>query len=447
MTQRSVSFPTALPLFASMAFLFVLGGSLSAAMARDASFMDPGAATGNASPIINNGTAITVEPHSEIDIGESNVGVARRTTLFFVNQTSLPIGIVSIVANSDGNVASTLMNDDCSKQKTIGLGSQCSLVVEAVPSSPGPWSVEVLMTHEGSGRIARARISGKASGQAVVAERHDDGLLLSTKDTKPIDFGDVDPNGASVVRSALMVNDSPDPITIESIDVIAAGNGLTKLDQGCLSDTVLKPGGSCPVTLLWKPTAHGKISTDLIIRHTGRLGFAVVPLRGNAGSEKEVVASLESKDLGKTQPPPLPTEVEKAVIGKIPPLLIETPSKVEMAPIPKRFEAPVKEKPPEPKPLSDRVYQFHLIGTVGDKAILLTPEGDSLVVGLGEDIPYGDNLVAKLTAIAPKEAEIFFDGRKKRFALELSSALANKASASHASAKTEPGATGIADKK
>ena len=54
-----------------------------------------------------------------------------------------------------------------------------------------------------------------------------------------------------------MVNDSPTPITLYSIDVIEAANGLQRLDQGCAVDMELEPGESCPVTLLWSPSENG----------------------------------------------------------------------------------------------------------------------------------------------------------------------------------------------
>src|SRR6202012_1782228 len=104
----------------------------------------------------------------------------------------------------------------------------------------------------------------------------------NAKEVKPVDFGDVGVGDGKVVRSTLMVNNSPEPITLYAIDVIEADNGLQKLDQGCAVDMELASGASCPVTLLWTPKTNGPVSTDLIIRHSGKMGFAVIPVRGVA---------------------------------------------------------------------------------------------------------------------------------------------------------------------
>lgn len=388
------------------------GAALAAG--RDAAFMDPNLSTGgnrNASS-----DAVTVEPKSDIDTGESVINIARRVTLFFVNQTSVPVDVASVITSSDGNVKSELVADDCTKQGKIDPSSRCSVTVEITSSSSGPWTAEVQMTHSGAGRIARAKLSGKTSGQS--GEKKDNGLALNTKDIKPVDFGEVSADGGMAVRSALMLNDSPEPITVLSIDVIAAENGLERLDQGCVPDEELRPGESCPVTMVWKPKGRGQISTDLIIRHTGRTGFTVIPLRGNAKGEdsggkggKNAEASSGGKASVKTASP-LAGEVEK-MVSNLPPL-------------PESYlPSDVTEPPPAKK--TEGEASFHLIGTVGNRAVILKPDGTTAVVDIGEDIAYGDGLIAKITNVMPKGAEIFIAGKKKQLILEASAALTAKA--------------------
>jgi len=241
--------------------------------ARDAAFMAP-TATGGAGD-----EAVQVEPKGGIDLGETNINIARRATLFFVNQGTATVQIEKVSLNSDASVAAEITNDDCSKQGTIAPQSRCSVEVSVTPSSPGTWTVEILLTHNGAGRIARTKISGKTTGAGSANDKKETGLDLSSKEVNPLNFGDLEVGGKAE-RSALMVNDSPDAITLYSIDVIEAGNGLQLLDQGCAVDMELKPGETCPVTLVWSPTDRGQVSTDLIIRHSGRQGFSVIPIRG-----------------------------------------------------------------------------------------------------------------------------------------------------------------------
>ncbi len=392
--------------------------------ARDAAFLDPGVTTGSVGGAAGRSgdEAVNVEPKSEIDTGESVVNVARRTTLFFANPTTQPVEVVSVATNADGNVHSDVVSDDCSKEGKIAASSRCSVVVEVTPSLPGAWSVEVLMTHKSAGRIARAKLTGKTGVQAV-GDKKDNGLALSAKEAKPVEFGDIEVDGGRAVRSALMINDSFDSITLLSIDVIAAENGLERLDQGCAVDMELKPGESCPVTLVWKPKAKGIISTDLIIRHSGKLGFAVVPVRGKAhgnasaaespkdSSSAQATAGSSAPSSGK-EPPALTAaeDLERAVGNKIPPITADM--------LPRSVVA-------VPPAASSEV--FHLIGTVGHRAVLLKPDGTTSVVDVGEDIPYGDGKIAKITSVLPKEADIFIKGARKVLRLERASELTSKA--------------------
>ncbi len=361
--------------------------------ARDAAFLDPGSANGN-----GNSDAIRVEPKNEIDIGDSAINIARRTTLFFTNQTNAPIHIEKIAINADSNVAAEISNDDCTKQGTLTTGSRCSVEVSITPNSGGTWSVEILMTHNGAGRITRAKISGKTTGSGS-GEKKDSGLFLSTKDVKSVDFGEVEIGEGKTVRSALMVNDSPEAITLYSIDVIAAENGLERLDQGCAVDMELKPGESCPVTLVWTPTTDGRVSTDLIIRHSGRLGFAVIPIRGTtkkAGSSSTDYSKSSSKDSSHT-------DIAKA--GSIPP----PPSKVDLDKVSEKIPPMDASSLGSSAAVTDGA--LHLIGTVGTRALLFKPDGTTAVAEVGDEIDMGDQK-AKLTAVTAKSADIVIDGKR-----------------------------------
>ena len=157
------------PAFLAAALLLAL--TSTPALARDAAFLSPSSTGGG----MDVGDAIKVEPKSDIDVGESPLNVARRTTLFFVNQTPAPIQIEKINVNGDSNVTSEITNDDCSKQGSLAAGSRCSVEISITPTSGGSWSVEALMTHSGTGRITRAKLFGKTTG-AGTGDKKDPGL-------------------------------------------------------------------------------------------------------------------------------------------------------------------------------------------------------------------------------------------------------------------------------
>jgi hypothetical protein len=81
----------------------------------------------------------------------------------------------------------------------------------------------------------------------------------------------------------LLVNDSPNPLVVTNIDLVAADKTLTLVAEGaCGKGMEIPAAGSCPVTVMWQPLGRGDVSTDLIISHTGPVGFAIIPVRGRA---------------------------------------------------------------------------------------------------------------------------------------------------------------------
>ena len=261
-----------LPVF--LAALLLAG---SAALAREASFVQPGSGGGGT---VQQG--IVADP-LEMDLGETLLGIAKRATVFFANTSLSPVELQKFEVTSDGNVAAEIGENDCEKLKTLVPQQRCSVNVQITPISGGSWSAQLLIQHNGDGRVSRAVILGQTLGGGKAdADKEKTGLSLSEKKVEPIDFGSIEAGRDRAVRTALVVNDSAEILTLHEIEVIAPDNGLARLEQGCAAEAELKPGESCPITLVWEPKVRGTISTDLIVRHTGRLGFMVVPIRGNA---------------------------------------------------------------------------------------------------------------------------------------------------------------------
>ena len=102
--------------------------------ARDAAFMEPIGGAGGAGD-----EAVKAEPKSEIDIGETNVNIARKATLFFVNESNVTVQVEKVSLNADASVLAEIANDDCSKQGSIAAQSRCTVEVSVTPSSPGTW--------------------------------------------------------------------------------------------------------------------------------------------------------------------------------------------------------------------------------------------------------------------------------------------------------------------
>jgi hypothetical protein len=92
--------------------------------------------------------------------------------------------------------------------------------------------------------------------------------------------------------------------------------------------------------------------------------------------------------------------------------------------------------------------ELQLIGTVGDRALLLKPNGDTAVVSVGSEFDI-DGKKAKLVAINLHSADVLVGGMKKTLTLQASSALIDKATQAQQQddAAQKSGATSTGSKK
>lgn len=423
-----------------LAFLFVLlMVAVPAYAQRNASFLNPNTASANSSSGGKGGGTIAntvVADPPQIDAGETLVNVARRVTVFFLNGFRGPVQMNELTLNADGNVRSKVVNDDCNTLKTLPVGDKCSIALEVVPTSPGPWSVELLLNHSGTGRIARAEVTGSTLGKA---DEKSEGLAISKKIAAPLDFGDMRVHEEKAARTMLIENDSNDVLHINEIDLIAAeGEGLSLRNTGCKKEEALKPGESCPITVMWEPSSRGTISTDLIVHHSGNLGFVVVPIRGKAISDEGKIAAGDDKKSGSgavmsssstltknriaSEMPvperltPLPQPTTEQIAASLPPV-------VSSSILPQRKSAPKEQPKAAPKDAleqkSEEPITLSLIGTVGGRAILGDESDETHMIGLGEKIAINGQDV-ELLQLDPTRAIVMVAG--KRVPLSLRSA-------------------------
>ena len=249
-------------------------------------------------------------------------------------------------------------------------------------------------------------------------------VKASPKEIKPIDFGVVEVGGEKTVRSTAMVNDSSEPITIRSIEMIEANNGLHRLTQGCAIGKELAPGAACSVALQWEPKAAGEVSTDLVINHSGKIGFTVIAVRGEAKgpvlastiapSNVEVKTEKKLAEHPDALPPPA-QKVEKKEAEKIAP--VSTAS---------RKSGPISDRNKSARYRGERTGGLNLIGTVGDRAIFMLPEGGTCVVSTGGVVEMKDGPV-KLVSVNAYSADIMIGGKRNTLLLKAAPPLVTKA--------------------
>lgn len=441
--------------------LLILSVSPCHAQSRSASFVNPNTVVpksvdGKSMPLSN---TVVADP-ATIDAGETLVNVARRITVFFYNGFRSPVQINDLTLNADGNVRSKVITDDCKGIKTLPVQDKCSVALEITPSSPGPWSVELLLNHSGMGRITRAEVNGTTLGKA---DEKAEGLAISKKIAATLDFGNVVAAEEKAARTMLIENDSTTPLLISSIDLITSDSeGLSIRKTGCKEGDELKPGESCPITVIWEPAFRGNIATDLIVRHSGNLGFVVVPIRG-AGT-----LSAEAKDDGATDPKtgkPAKSRASLMPRGSGDSGAHASMPALDSLPLPKQGmkndgSAPVQTAtlkplksgditPPQAgssKPSSrqdadddqqggdehasitkapKQIPEIVLMGTVGGRAILGDRQEQTYMVGLGEKVLVGGSDV-ELLQLDPTRAVVMVAGERISLTLRNLQTIAHK---------------------
>ena len=260
-----------------MALLATTLAMPAAAQQRDAAFVQPTAGGGKH----DSDEVISPSP-KQADLGPTIIGITKRVTLYFTNYSGRDATISSISINADSNIRTEAVQNDCTALEKLKANDKCSVIIEITPNSPGKWTAEVVVVHDAAGRISRATITGDTAGDSSANGQQPGLSLVGAAKDQQIDFGDV-AIGSHAARSVLLANDSASTLKIEKIELVAPDKGLALTDQGCKEGDEVPAGASCPVTVLWQPTGSSDISTDLIIRHTGPVGFAVIPVRGKSG--------------------------------------------------------------------------------------------------------------------------------------------------------------------
>jgi hypothetical protein len=81
---------------------------------------------------------------------------------------------------------------------------------------------------------------------------------------------------------------------------------------------------------------------------------------------------------------------------------------------------------------------LHLIGTVGDRGVLLKPDGTTAVVEKGDIVELGDG-AAKVDSIDPHSITLVIAGKKKQYMLEAAPELRERAASLQSSSNDVSG--------
>lgn len=234
-----------------------------------------------------------------------------------------------------------------------------------------------------------------------------------------------------------MVNEGPEALTLQSIEVVAVDKSLLRLPQGCSVNMKLKAGESCPIVLAWNPTKVGQLSTDLIIRYTGRPGFVVIPIRGVSQGKDQIPETknteISSQSTENAQITHQDVSKENTIKQKKKPHSLKGHNLAVVTP---DLQKVVSALPNISAKSSGGSHQatlppgLHLIGIVGTRAILQKPNETTVVVNAGDAVDLGTKQI-KVIDVHPQSIDILLDDQTMTLILKSSSEQGHKASESN----------------
>jgi hypothetical protein len=187
---------------------------------------------------------------------------------------------------------------DCPKD--ILPGESCVATVTWTPAVKGISQGLLTVMHSGKSAVTKVDIKGNYTPAASAsAPRYpeavpDMGVLVSDRDQ--IDFGTGIKSISAITAS--LVNMGAADVTLKSLTLAGADNGLSLARSGCRAGTVLKPNEACPLTVNWVPSRSGAVVDNIQILHTGVRGVLILEIHGTA----DAAASREGLALRQPSP-------------------------------------------------------------------------------------------------------------------------------------------------
>lgn len=234
--------------------------------------------SGDPLPVALNGSGVvsdlTIEPPS-VDFGA--VPVATRVTqdLDVTNTGSAPLTVDRV----RGDPAFTVAESTC--VGPLEPGAACTLSMGFLPTVEGRHVGGVAIHHSGRGK----RVDVPLSGTGVPAG-------LEVKPTS-VEFGAI-AVGTTATQALNISNSGAAPLTVA--DVTLDGSPQFALAASACAGP-LQPGAACKLTVGFAPTADGRDSASLAIRHTGPGGRFDVPVTGT-GVSSDLMVEPPSVDFG-----------------------------------------------------------------------------------------------------------------------------------------------------
>jgi len=239
--------------------------------APDAAALEPDGASSNADAAGGETASASGSLHPsrrEVDFGCVSPGMGSSAMVSLQNAGQAPVGPLTNRLTGAQASAFNQDEDECAGT-TLAPGQTCVLLLSFTPSAPIDAAAQLEVTAPGQGTQLSLPVRGLSAARSEAAPEPTSYGFLETK------VGTTSAPATFRIR-----NGTPLPMRTPGPRIRNMSFDVT--DDACLND-VLPPGGSCTITVVFKPTSAGEHRGTLEFVTPGLcVAFSDAPLTGRA---------------------------------------------------------------------------------------------------------------------------------------------------------------------
>ncbi|SFV00681.1 choice-of-anchor D domain-containing protein [Pseudoduganella namucuonensis] len=206
--------------------------------------------------------AVAANP-TALAFGAQTVGAAAVTqNVTLTNSGNVALNIASIAVSGASGVA---IGSGNSCGATLAVNANCTVPVVFTPATAGDVAATLLVRSNAAD--LRVAITGSGTTAAVAKP--------ALSDTGAVKFADTQLGKSSAAHSTTLRNDGSAALKIATLTLGGANAGDFTLGGSCAVNGTLSPAASCTVDSVFKPTAAGARSADLVLVTDGGAQFTL----------------------------------------------------------------------------------------------------------------------------------------------------------------------------
>ncbi|NGZ87592.1 choice-of-anchor D domain-containing protein [Duganella aceris] len=197
---------------------------------------------------------------SAIAFGAQTIGAAAAAqSVVLANTGNVVISFNNIGVTGSGTVS--VGGSDCGA--TLAVGASCTVSLRFAPTVDG--AVSAALAVSSNAAPLQVGISGTGTAQATAKP--------ALSETGPIAFSDTQVGGSAAVHTTTLSNSGNAALKIATLTLGGNQPGDFVVGGSCAANASVSSGASCTITTVFKPTAAGARSADLMLVTDGGAQF------------------------------------------------------------------------------------------------------------------------------------------------------------------------------